>query len=186
MDSIARNQSLAEARATAARKFRASFSKRVALVADVRETCNVTMLEGDHIVYLDRVESDWPLQIRLDVGSHVPLHCTASGKLFLSLGPSSLRNSVLKTKLQRHTPHTLTSTQKLEAELERCARTELGVDHEEFIEGMNAVAVPVFNARRRICATVSVHGPAGRLTMKRALGLVPALRTAAKAIESTF
>src|ERR1700756_5188568 len=56
-----------------------------ALVSEIQETCNITMLDGGELIYLDRVESDWPLQIRLNVGSHVPLHCTASGKLFLAL-----------------------------------------------------------------------------------------------------
>jgi IclR family transcriptional regulator, acetate operon repressor len=36
------------------------------------------------VLYLDRVEAQWPLRLTLDVGSHVPLHCTASGKLFLA------------------------------------------------------------------------------------------------------
>ena len=39
------------------------------------------------MLYLDRVEAQWPLRLTLDVGSHVPLHCTASGKLFLALMP---------------------------------------------------------------------------------------------------
>ena len=64
-----------------------------ALVKETGETCNITMLDGERLIYLDRVESDWPLQFRLTVGSRVPLHCTASGKLFLSLAPSSLRKA---------------------------------------------------------------------------------------------
>jgi len=92
----------------------------------------------------------------------------------------------MKTKLQRHTPQTLTSAQKLDVELKKCARNEIGIDHEEFIQGMNAVAVPVYDAGGCICAAVSVHGPSGRLPMKRAMGLIPALRKAAKAIEGTF
>src|SRR6185312_12351395 len=68
-----------------------------ALVNEIGETCNITMLDGMSLVYLDRVESDWPLQYRLKVGSHVPLHCTASGKLFLSLAPSSLRRSLFQS-----------------------------------------------------------------------------------------
>ena len=54
------------------------------LVEDVGETCNFTTLDGAQIVYLDRVEARWPLRLTLDVGSHVPLHCTSSGKLFLA------------------------------------------------------------------------------------------------------
>src|SRR6185437_7652471 len=87
---------------------------------------------------------DWPLQIRLSVGSRVPLHCTASGKLFLALSPPSLSQALLRLKsLPRHTGRTLTDPAKLAAELNRIRQTQIGTDNEEFIEGMAAAAVPV-------------------------------------------
>lgn len=55
-----------------------------ALVREVGETCNFTTLDGTQVLYIDRVEAQWPLRLTLDVGSHVPLHCTASGKLMLA------------------------------------------------------------------------------------------------------
>ena len=158
-----------------------------ALVSEIQETCNITMLDGGELIYLDRVESDWPLQIRLNVGSHVPLHCTASGKLFLALSPPSLSEALLRLKsLPRHTPRTLTDPARLAAELNRIRQTRIGTDNEEFIEGMAAAAVPVLDADGRICATVAVHGPTVRLTLKRAISLAPALRRAAEAIALTF
>src|SRR3569833_1404827 len=158
-----------------------------ALVQEIGETCNITMLDGERLVYLDRAESDWPLQFRLSVGSHVPLHCTASGKLFLSLGPISLRKSLFRTQpFQRYTARTLTTTEQLEAELTRIRQTGVGTDNEEFMEGMAATAVPVHDSRGRICATVAVHGPITRLPLTRALALVPALRKAAKSLEQTL
>ena len=54
------------------------------LVDEIGETCNCTMLDGDEVVYLDRVETAWPLRVNLQPGSRVPLHCSASGKLFLA------------------------------------------------------------------------------------------------------
>jgi DNA-binding IclR family transcriptional regulator len=158
-----------------------------ALVKEIGETCNITMLDGERLVYLDRAESDWPLQFRLSVGSHVPLHCTASGKLFLSLGPTSLRKALFRTQpFQRYTARTLTTTEQLEAELTRIRQTGVGTDNEEFMEGMAATAVPVHDSRGRICATVAVHGPITRLPLSRALALVPALRKAAKSLEQTL
>lgn len=158
-----------------------------ALVKEIGETCNITMLDGERLVYLDRVESDWPLQFRLSVGSHVPLHCTASGKLFLSLSPASLRKALFRTQpFQRHTARTLTSTEQLEAELTRIRQTGVGTDNEEFMEGMAATAVPIRDSRGRICATVAVHGPITRLPLARALALVPALKRAAKSLEQTL
>lgn len=157
-----------------------------ALVSEIGETCNITMLEGDHLIYLDRVESDWPLQIRLKIGSRVPLHCTASGKLFLALGPQSLANALTARTLKKHTARTITSQQALEKELEKIRKARIGTDNEEFIEGMTAAAVPVMDSKGRICATVAVHGPSGRLPLSRAIALVPALQKAAKGIEQTI
>jgi IclR family acetate operon transcriptional repressor len=157
------------------------------LVGAIGETCNVTMLDGAELIYLDRVESDWPLQIRLKVGSRVPLHCTASGKLFLSLAPPALRNALFRSPpLRKHTPHTITDHAKLNIELEKIRKTKIGIDNEEFIEGMTAVAVPVFDSKKVICATVAVHGPTVRLPLARAVKLAPALMKAASAIESTL
>jgi IclR family acetate operon transcriptional repressor len=158
-----------------------------ALVKEIGETCNITVLDATELVYLDRVESDWPLQIRLNTGSRVPLHCTASGKLFLSLAPATLRKAFFASQpLARHTPLTIVDRAALERELNRIRKTRIGTDDEEFIEGMSAAAVPVMDARGKICATVAVHGPTTRLPLKRAIALAPALLKAAKAIENSF
>jgi len=158
-----------------------------ALVNEIGETCNLNMVDGLQMVYLDRVESDWPLQYRLKIGSHVPLHCTASGKLFLSLAPVSLRQTLYRSgTLERYTPRTITDPAKLEVALEKISKTGVGTDNEEFIEGMTATSVPVLDSKGNICAAVAVHGPVGRLPFSRALALVPALKKAASAIEKTF
>lgn len=157
------------------------------LVREIGETCNITMLDGAELIYLDRVESDWPLQIRLKIGSRVPVHCTASGKLFLSLAPPSLRQALLRTHpLRKHTPRTIVDIAALETELDAIRETNIGTDNEEFIEGMTAVAVPVLDSKGNICATVAMHGPTSRLPLARAVTLVPALKRAASAIEQTF
>jgi IclR family transcriptional regulator, acetate operon repressor len=157
------------------------------LVGEIRETCNITVLDGAELIYLDRVESDWPLQIRLNVGSRVPLHCTASGKLFLGLAAPALRQALLQSHpLQRYTARTITDPVALEAELEKIRLTGIGTDDEEFIDGMAAAAVPVLDPRGKICATVAVHGPTGRLPLSRAIVLAPALKKAAERISRTF
>ncbi len=157
-----------------------------ALVAELKETCNITMLDGMELIYLDRVESDWPLQIRLKTGSRVPLHCTASGKLFLSLAPPSLRSALRAQPLKKYTPRTIVDYAALETELDKIRKTQIGIDNEEFIEGMTAIAIPVFDSKKNICATIAVHGPTVRLPLARAITLAPALRKAAGAIEKAF
>src|SRR3954469_13218433 len=65
------------------------------LVAAIGETCNSPTQDGTEVLYLDRVEAKWPLRLTLDVGSHVPLHCTASGKLFLAQMPKKARDALI-------------------------------------------------------------------------------------------
>ena len=49
------------------------------LVAEVCETCNIGGLDGNEVVYIDRVECVWPLRVQLRAGSRVPAYCTAIG-----------------------------------------------------------------------------------------------------------
>jgi len=44
------------------------------LVEEVGESCNITALSGDEVIYLDRVETAAPLRFYLQPGSRVPAH----------------------------------------------------------------------------------------------------------------
>ena len=157
------------------------------LVARIGETCNLTMLDRGRVVYLDRVEAHWPLRLHLAPGSQVPIHCTASGKLFLAAMPKARRASLLSvTPLLRHAPGTIVEPEALERELERLRKRDLGVDNEEFIAGLVAVAVPVRDRRGRVVAAIAVHAPAARMSVDAALGHVEAMREAASAIAGTL
>ena len=157
------------------------------LVEEIGETCNFTILDGDEIVYLDRVEAHWPLRLMLAPGSHVPLHCTASGKLFLALMPAPRRRRLLAAApLKRLTRNTITDKDRLLHELERIRAEKIGTDNEEFLAGLTAVAVPVPDARQRILATVAVHAPTSRMSIAKARTHVPALRRAAAKLAGTL
>ena len=151
-----------------------------ALVAEIGETCNFTTQDGAEVLYLDRVEAKWPLRLSLDVGSHVPLHCTASGKLFLASLPAADRDQILgRLTLDRRTPATITTARALREECARIAACGYSCDREEFITGLIAVAVPIVAADGRTRAAVAVHAPSTRMALDRALTKLPALRAAA-------
>jgi IclR family acetate operon transcriptional repressor len=157
-----------------------------ALVDEIGETCNFTTLDGNEIVYLDRVEAHWPLRMVLQPGSRVPLHCTASGKLFLALMPAPRRQRLLRAApLKRFTDNTITNPQRLEQALKAIREEMVGTDEEEFLAGLSAIAVPVLDRRGRICATVAVHAPTARMNIPQARAHLPALRRAAAALAAT-
>lgn len=151
------------------------------LVREVGETCNFTTLDGASVLYLDRVEAPWPWRLTLDVGVHVPLHCTSSGKLFLALMAPRKRRTLLRgITLTRMTDQTLTTVEALERECEDIARQDYSLDRAEFIAGLVAAAVPVRDASGAVRAAIAVHAPIARMSTQGAIDRLPALRAAAQ------
>lgn len=146
----------------------------------VGETANITVPDFNRMRYLDRVETQWPLRLQLPVGSQVPLHCTASGKLYLSSLDTAVRHKILQAlTLEKLTVNTITDADALERELVRIEEAGISTDNEEFIEGMVAVAVPVNSRDGRLIATLAIHAPIVRMSKDQALSWVPDLRDAA-------
>ncbi|HUY04760.1 MAG TPA: IclR family transcriptional regulator [Rhodocyclaceae bacterium] len=159
----------------------------VRLVDQIGETCNFTMLDGDHAVYLDRVETSSPVRLLMEAGSRVPLHCTASGKLFLSqLAEKTVHELLGPGPFKRYTERTITEPDRLARELKKIRGEGVGRDVGEYLEGSVCLAVPVVDAKGRVCATVAVHGPAPRMTLKRGREFLPALRQAALEMSETL
>lgn len=151
------------------------------LVARVGETCNITTLDGAAVLYLDRVEAPWPWRLTLAVGEHVPLHCTASGKLFLALMSVEQREALIsQLRLKPMTDNTITTVPALRKECETIAAAGHSFDREEFVTGLIAIAVPVCDESGSIRATLAIHAPLARLSLKQAQAQLPALHAAAK------
>ena len=148
-----------------------------ALVDDIGETCNLSVAEGTRMIYADRVEAHWPLRVQLPIGTAVPLHCTASGKLYLALLDPKLRRPILeRLRLSQQTKSTIVD---IESRLQEIAGQGFATDNEEFIEGLVAVSVPVLDANGRFCAGLALHAPKFRMPMEIALEKLPVLRAAA-------
>ncbi|MFO1330483.1 MAG: IclR family transcriptional regulator [Rubrivivax sp.] len=157
-----------------------------ALVDEVGESCNITAYAGGEVVYLDRVETAAPLRFYLHPGSRVPVHASASGKVFLAqMAPAQRARLLQAAPLERCSAATLTDAAALEAELAAVRTQGYGLDREEFLPGLVCVAVPVAPATRGARATlcVALQAPAVRLPIDRALQWLPALRRAAAALQ---
>jgi IclR family acetate operon transcriptional repressor len=153
------------------------------LVEEVGESCNITALAGGEVVYLDRVETAAPLRFYLHPGSRVPVHCSASGKLFLSEMSARQRRRLLEAApLASYTANTLTDPALLEAQLAQVRRDRHAQDNEEFLPGLFCVAVPVPHANGRSSLSVAVQAPVIRLGPDKVAQVLPALRRAAEAL----
>lgn len=154
------------------------------LVDEIGESCNVTALSGNEVLYLDRVETSEPLRFYLHAGSRVPVHASASGKMILSqMSPAQRRKLLAHAPLRQHTAKTVTDLGRLERQLERVRAMGYAVDDEEFLPGLvcAAVLVPTESGRSNLC--VAVQAPAMRMSAQAALGHLPALQRAAGAMS---
>jgi DNA-binding IclR family transcriptional regulator len=157
------------------------------LVDAIGETCNLTMLDGNEVVYVERVETSASIRLHMTAGSRVPLHCTASGKLLLAaLPPARARALLGAAPLRRYTPRTTVDRSVLERELQAIRTSGIGTDVGEYLSDSVCLAVPVKDAHGRTCAAVAVHGPAPRMTLRKGYAFVPAMQEAARAIADTF
>lgn len=153
----------------------------------IGETCNIALPSESGMLYLDRVETQWPLRVQLPTGSTVPFHCTASGKLYLSsLEPMQCKRLLDSLLLPPATRQSVTKRPALEAELERIRQQGYSVDKEEFVEGMVAVAVPILDAQGSLTATLSFHAPTQRMSAEQALTHLDALKRTAVDLAETF
>ncbi|MGB2001678.1 MAG: IclR family transcriptional regulator [Porticoccaceae bacterium] len=151
------------------------------LTEKIDETCGIAVPRGTEMVYYDRVQSDWPLQIDLQVGSHTPSWCTASGKLYLSSLPRERRRRIIdKLPLMQYTRNTIVDTQILEAELEQIKVSRVGTDNQEFVDGMVACAVPINDSSGKLCACLFTHAPVIRKSFDELMAYTPVLESAAQ------
>jgi DNA-binding IclR family transcriptional regulator len=137
--------------------------------------------------YKDRIETNWAFRIQLPIGSHVPFHCTASGKTFMASLPKAERRRLVNVmKLDRMTANTIVDPDALLAELARVARQGYAIDDEEFMDGMVAIAVPVFDTGGKYAAALAFHGPVQRMSIADAIARADDLRQAARDLETVM
>ena len=159
-----------------------------AVVESTGETCNLTALAGTDIVYLDRVETSWPLRMMLAPGSHVPLRAhlerEAAGE---PAAQAAARPSARAPDATWLSPRARSSTaRRSRPSCARRASAASASTRAEHLRGMCGVAVPVMIDRQRACAAVAIQAPEGRMTLDELLAHVPRLREAAEAIGATF
>ena len=150
------------------------------------ESVYLATLNGTAVVYLDVLESRYPIRINSVIGGTAPSHCSASGKLLLALMPAAQRDALVSTlPLPRHNERTITDRALMAKELDRIVASGYALDNEEYVAGVACVAVPVRVAGEAVAA-VAVHAATARLPLQRAIEFIPRLTEAAQRIATTF
>lgn len=134
----------------------------VRLVEETGETANISMLEGNQLVYLAQVPSRNQMRMWIEAGLRVLPHSTGAGKALLAQLPvAAARAMAERTGLPTRTPHTITDVDSLMAELEVVRQRGYAVDNEEHELGVRCIAVALAHGPTHIA--LSVSAPASRL-----------------------
>ncbi len=152
------------------------------------ESANLTVLDGDTVVYVDSVQGSRSMRMFTTVGAAVLAHTTASGKAMLAYRDRDALTQLYSEdgELARLTPRTLITVKALRKDLERTARRGYAIDNEEHEEGVSCVAVPIFDHTDRPCAAMSISAPTARIVHDDTGELVKLLREHAAEISAAL
>jgi DNA-binding IclR family transcriptional regulator len=128
--------------------------------AELGETVFLVGARAGRLVVLDKAEGTGFLRAAPRVGSSVPVHATAVGKLFLAFAPEAVE--LPDRDLEPFTPETRTSRAALEREVERARSRGFAENREEWIPGLAVIAAPVLVAGR-LAGAIALAASAQRL-----------------------
>jgi DNA-binding IclR family transcriptional regulator len=131
------------------------------LSADLRETVDLAVIKKDRLIFMDQVVGSQRLRTVSAVGESFPLYCTANGKAYLaSLSDRSVERLLGRT-FEARTPSTITSLDRLLAELATIRASGVATDQEEHTLGICAAGIAVSDHLGNPHA-ISVPVPASR------------------------
>ncbi len=151
------------------------------LAESIDEVAGLSIIDGGRVYYLDQTESSSNIQVRDWTGEYAPLHAVPSGLVILAHQPERFIEEYLAGPLVQCTLWTMTDPGELRDRLEQVRSIGYAWVYEEFAEGINSVAAPVFESDGSVEAALHVHGPAYRfpnpdLTHDHGMAVIEATR----------
>jgi IclR family acetate operon transcriptional repressor len=157
-------------------------------VADrIGEQCEIGVVRDDMVVYVDSVRSRQQQALQFNPGDAAPLHCTSTGKIYMSRLPAKLRQRLVRAlPLVQYTPTTITDPDALLALLEETRRRGWAKTNEEFVRGVVGCAVPIVSPTGDLIACLGVSVPAARVGFAGLDAFIEPLQEAATLLSETI
>ncbi len=132
----------------------------------VGETVNLTVRQGDEMVYVERVTPNRMMRVEQLIGSRAPLHVTAVGKLMLGeAGAAATRDYAKRTRLPAYTANTRHDVKTLLEDIGICSARGYALDDEEAELGVGCIGALIRDATGAAVAGLSVSAPMERRQM---------------------
>ena len=151
------------------------------------ETACASVLDGNEVLSINKVESKQPMRLNSPIGARNPLYCTSMGKSMLAYLPEYERDALLhKITLHPFTDYTITDKEDLIETLGVIKERGYAYDDLEMEDNVRSVAAPVFNHMGYPIGAISLAGPAYRLSIEKLDELAVSLMEATQTLSKQF
>jgi DNA-binding IclR family transcriptional regulator len=148
--------------------YRVSHPVLASVAALCGENTAVAVLRKRHVIELDAIQSEHPVQVVSRVGEHLPVHCTAAGKLLIACQtPELLERLLSESELKGYTRNTITCPDRLRLALRAVVGQGHAVDDGEHDQEVRAVAAPIHDFAGAVVGALVVTGPSCRISLER-------------------
>ena len=155
------------------------------LVQEFQETTNLGVLDGGEVLYIHVHECSHAFRLAAHAGMRSPVHSTALGKCLLSRLPCAEVEAILKAHPARAlTTRTIREISAFCSELEKVRARGYAIDNGEDSPGARCIGAPILDPQNRVCAALSISGPAIRVRPARDKEIAKALTEACKQIST--
>jgi len=157
------------------------------LLEQTRETVHLSVLDGEQVVYIDKLDSPEPVRAYSEIGGRAPAYCVATGKAMLAWRD-------VEKPFAGHAPNdppgfspaTITDRAELRREMERIRAQGYAVNRGEWRASVWGVAAPIKDGGGRVVAAIGLSGPASRIKPARVKPLAAIVMEAALRISSAL
>lgn len=155
------------------------------LAHEVQDTCSLTVLDGDDVVYVDRVKATRLLVVDIDVGTRIPAYITSTGRVLMAgLSDHELEQRIAGTAMRPLTSMTTTSPAKVLEEVRHARERGYAIASQELDEGLRSIAVPVHDESGTVVAALNVSTHVSRTSLEKLRDVVlPTLLETSSAIS---
>jgi len=148
-------------------------------------TTALAILDDVNVLYLVAVEGRLFLDVGWRVGTWLPFHATAVGKVLFAFADEPLLDrAIAEAGIKSLGPNTVRDANELRAQLQKVRKSGVGETREESMPGLAAQAVPVFGEAQEVVAALGFVYPIHILTPSKRKAYREMLHTAARTLSA--
>jgi DNA-binding IclR family transcriptional regulator len=144
------------------------------------ENAELFIRSNESRIAIEVVLSPHNLRVFVEIGTPVPLHVGAAGKILLAWLPETEQSELILSSAARYSNHPLGDVQALKIKLARIREAGWAMSEGERVAGLSAIAAPIFNANKEVVAALTLAAPTVRLDQEERDKYAPLVCEAAR------